>query len=56
MGSIQWEYFYGYQNPGHLMEVEQSVLDVELEPTDRVCVVFVVDQLSLLYTFWAINE
>ena len=27
-----------HQNPGHLMEMEQSVLAVELEPTDHVCV------------------
>ena len=29
-----------YQNHGHLMEVEQSVLAVELEPTDHVCVLY----------------
>ena len=44
MGSILRDYFYGYirqyQNPGHLMEVEQSVLAVELEPTDHVCVLY----------------
>ena len=40
MGSILQDYFYGYQNPGHLMEVEQSVLAVELEPTDHVCVLY----------------
>ena len=34
------------ENPGHLMEVEQSVLAVELEPTDHVCVLY----LWLLWT------
>ena len=34
-----------YLNPGHLIEVEQSMLAVELEPTDHVCV---------LYLLWTI--
>ena len=35
-----------HQNPGSLMEVEQSVLAVELEPTDHVCVLLLLLLLS----------
>ena len=37
-----------HQNPGHLMEVEQSVLAVELEPTDHVCVLYLL-RTSLVF-------